>query len=249
MPDRVFLGRRILLALCMLFPAMGMAEDIIEVGPFSKVTTDTVLPAGWEPLNLGGADRLTEYTLVKDSGKLVVRAVSENSASALFYPIKINLEQTPIVQWRWKVESILKNGDATRKDGDDYPARLYILFDYDASRLSWFEKIQYEAYYFLKGRYPPLAALNYLWANKLPLNTQLPNVYSDRVQMFVVRSGKAELGQWVTEQRNIYEDYKQAFGEAPPVVAGIAIMTDTDNTGERATSYFGDIRLLPAENE
>jgi len=39
------------------------------------------------------------------------------------------------------------------------------------------------------------------------------------------------------------EDYKQAFGKEPPMISGIAIMTDTDNTGESATAYYGDILL------
>lgn len=234
-----------LLLLLFILPLRGIAQDIVEVGTFSVSTTDAVLPAGWQPLNLGGAEKHSEYSLVKDDGVLVVRAVSDNAASALFYPLEIDLQKTPIVQWRWKVDNLLKNGDARRKDGDDYPARLYIIFNYDASRLSWLEKLEYEAYYLLKGTYPPLAALNYLWANKLAVGELVPNIYSSRVQMFAVRSGDREVGQWVMQERNIYEDYLQAFGEVPPAVAGIAIMTDTDNTGERVTAYYGDIRLLP----
>ena len=59
--------------------------------------------------------------------------------------------------------------------------------------------------------------------------------------MIVVESGEAKLNQWVNEERNIYEDYKKAFGEEPPMISGFAIMTDTDNTGESATAYYGDI--------
>jgi hypothetical protein len=59
--------------------------------------------------------------------------------------------------------------------------------------------------------------------------------------MIVVESGLDRVGQWIEEQRNVYEDYKQAFGEEPPLVNGVAIMTDTDNTGEEATAFYGDI--------
>jgi hypothetical protein len=69
----------------------------------------------------------------------------------------------------------------------------------------------------------------------------VPNPYTDRVMMFVVESGEAKLNQWVVEERNIYEDYKKAFGEEPPMISGVAIMTDTDNTGESVTAYYGDI--------
>jgi hypothetical protein len=69
----------------------------------------------------------------------------------------------------------------------------------------------------------------------------VPNPYTDRVMMFVVESGTTKLNQWVNEERNVYEDYKKAFGEEPPMISGVAIMTDTDNTGESATAYYGDI--------
>lgn len=231
---------------CLLLPLPSQAEGAFEVGAFSKADINSALPAGWSPLNLGGAGHDTRYTLVEEEGTIVVRAVSDNAASALIYPLHIDLKQYPVVQWRWKVENVLEKGDARQKDGDDYPARLYITFDADAADLGWFEKFRFESYHLLHGFYPPLAALNYLWANKLPVGSLLPNIYSPRVKMLVVNSGEAQLGEWVTQERNLYEDYLRAFGEAPPAVTGIAIMTDTDNTGERATAYYGDIRLLPA---
>ena len=233
----------LLAVLMLLIPVIVFPQEIIEIGLFSKASTDAVFPEGWEPLDLGGAERKTKYSLVKDEGVLVARADSQNSASAMFYPIKIDLKKTPIVQWRWKINKVLKKGDATRRDGDDYPARFYIFFDYDASQLSWFERLGYESYYRLYGVYPPLAALNYLWANKLPVGTLIPNIYSERVQMYVLRSGDTQAGKWVTQQRNIYKDYVRAFGKEPPVVLGIAFMTDTDNTGEKATAFYGDIYL------
>ena len=232
--------------LCLLLPAISLAGEALEVGTFSKADINAALPQGWQPLNLGGAKHHTDYTLVDDEGIIVMRAISENAASALVYPLRIDLEQYPIVQWRWKVDNILTRGNALRKDGDDYPARLYVLFDVDTLSLSWFERLKLESYHLLYGTYPPLAALNYLWANKQPIGSLLPNIYSARVQMFVVRSGEAQLGEWVMQERNLYEDYLRAFGEVPPPVTGIAIMTDTDNTAERATAYYGDIRLLAA---
>jgi len=234
-------------AIIFWLPYLAMAEEVVEVGYFSKSPSNAVLPEGWELLNLGGAERKTNYSLVEDDGVLVVRAQSNNAASAMFFPLKIDLKKTPIVQWRWKIEKVLSKGDALRKDGDDYPTRLYIIFDYDSSRLSFFEKISYETYKAIHGVYPPLAALNYLWANKLPVGTVVSNTYSDRVKMYAVDSGSARAGEWVTHQRNMYEDYVNAFGEEPLAVTGIAIMTDTDNTGEQVTAYYGDIRLLSAE--
>jgi hypothetical protein len=199
------------------------------------------LPDGWKPLAFKKIERHTAYTLVKEDNAVVVKAVAEASASGLTCEVKINPKEYLLVQWRWKVTNILNKGDVRQKEGDDYPARIYITFEYDSSKLSFFEKAKYEAIRLLYGKYPPLGAINYIWESKAPIGTMVPNPYTDRVMMFVVETGPSKLNQWVNEERNIFEDYKKAFGQEPPMISGIAIMTDTDNTGESATAYYGDI--------
>ena len=229
-----------LLIALLAMPSAGHSETgkILEIGKFSAATEGAGLPDGWKPLTFPKIERHTSYTLVKDGGTVVVKAVSEASASGLTREIKINLKEYPLVQWRWKVTNILKNGDVTKKEGDDYPARLYIIFQYQPEKVSFLEKTAARLLY---GQDPPSGAINYLWESKSPKGTLVPNPYTDRTKMIVVESGPDRLNQWVTAERNIYEDYKKAFGEEPPLIAGVAIMTDTDNTGESATAYYGDI--------
>jgi hypothetical protein len=95
----------------------------------------------------------------------------------------------------------------------------------------------------------PGSALNYIWANKAAPDTIIPNPYAPEAMMVVLQSGNARKDQWIQEQRNIVEDYKRAFGKEPPEIIGIAIMTDTDNTGEETTSYYGDIILSMKKKE
>ena len=246
--SRVFASLRLTLAavaaaLTLAGPYALSADSppTLEVGKFSAASEGTTLPDGWKPLTFKKIDRHTAYSLVKDADTVVVKAVSEASASGLTREIKINLKEYPIVQWRWKVANILKNGDVTKKEGDDYPTRLYITFEYDSSKVSFFKKAQYETIRLLYGQYPPLGAINYIWESKAPKGTIVSNPYTDQAKMIVVESGLDRLNQWVSEERNIKEDYKQAFGEDPPMISGIAIMTDTDNTGESAIAYYGDI--------
>ena len=215
--------------------------DVIEVGKFSVEQVGNGPPTGWKPLTFKKIERHTTYTLAQDDHTVVVKAVAEASASGLVREIKINPKEYPIVEWRWKVSNILKKGDVHKKEGDDYPARIYITFEYDPSKLGFFEKAKYEMVRLLYGEYPPLAAINYIWESKAPIGTMVPNPFTDRVIMFVVESGETKPNQWVSEERNIYEDYKKAFGQEPPMISGVAIMTDTDNTGESATAYYGDI--------
>jgi hypothetical protein len=227
--------------LLLLFNGNVFCLDIIEVGKFSAATVGQGLPDGWKPLAFKKIEKHTTYTLVKEDNAVVVKAVAEASASGLTREMKIHPKEYPVVQWRWKVSNILKKGDVHRKEGDDYPARIYITFEYDPSKLSFYEKAKYEAIRLLYGQYPPVGAINYIWESKAAIGTMVPNPFTDRVIMFIVESGSSKLNQWVTEERNIFEDYKKAFGQEPPMISGIAIMTDTDNTGESATAYYGDI--------
>ncbi|MEI9478428.1 MAG: DUF3047 domain-containing protein [Deltaproteobacteria bacterium] len=214
---------------------------LIEVGTFSANKAIAAFPGGWKALTFKKIERHTDYALVKDGDTVVVKAISNASASGLIREIRINPKEYPLIQWRWKINNILKKGDVHKKEGDDYPARIYITFEYDPKTLGFFEKAKYEATRLLYGQYPPLAAINYIWESKSPKGTVVPNPFTDRVMMIVVESGGEKVNQWVSEEHNVYEDYKQAFPEEPPIISGVAIMTDTDNTGESTITYYGDI--------
>jgi hypothetical protein len=220
---------------------------VIEVGRFSAERTDDELPAGWAPFTFKGIDRNTDYRLVEEDGKVVVKATAHASASGLMRRIAIDPREYPIVQWRWKAASVLEKADIHRKEGDDYPARIYIAFEYDPDKLGLSDRIKYGIAKVLHGEYPPHAVINYLWASKAPMGLVVPNAYTERSMMIVVQSGAENLNAWVEEERNILEDYRKAFHEEPPMISGVAIMTDTDNTEESATAYYGDI-LFRKEN-
>jgi hypothetical protein len=233
-----------------LLVPLGLSAEpgsVLEVGKFSAEAEGNGPPAGWQPLTFKKIERQTVYKLVKDGESVVVRAVSEASSSGLTREIKIDPRDYPIIQWRWKVANVYKNGDVSKKEGDDYPARIYITFEYDAGKVGILEKATYEAARLLYGRYPPIGAINYIWESRAPKGTIVPNPYTDRVRMVVTESGAERLNTWVTEERNLLEDYKAAFGEEPSLISGVAIMTDTDNTKETATAYYGDILFKKAK--
>ena len=213
----------------------------VEVGPFSTADPTGPWPDGWKPLTFPKIPKHTTYSLVHDGDRVAVKAASQASSSGYTKELLIDPKEYPIIQWQWKVSNILKAGNVAKKEGDDYPARIYVTFQYDSAKVSLFGKAKYEAAKLIYGQYPPLGALNYIWESRAPVGTAVPNPYTEQVHMIVVESGTAKLNAWITEERNVYEDYKRAFGEEPPMISGIAIMTDTDNTGESA--YYGDIVL------
>ncbi|MHC1698192.1 MAG: DUF3047 domain-containing protein [Geobacteraceae bacterium] len=178
--------------------------------------------SGWSKKIFNGE---TEYSIVQIDGRKALRAVSKNAASGLVKKIEKNPSQYPILRWSWKIEHTLKREDATKKSGDDFVARVYVVFP---RVLFW------------KTR-----AINYVWSAKLPKGTAIPNAYTANAVMVAVESGDGKAGTWVNEERNVFDDYKRLFGEDPPPLGAVALMSDTDNTGEDAVAYFGDIFLAP----
>ena len=224
------------------------APPVLELGKFSTSQSGPGLPDGWKPLTFKKIPKPTRYELIKDGETVVVKASSEAGASGLTKEVRIDPREYPVVRWRWKVENLLKTSDVRRKDGDDYPARLYITFEYEPDKVAFSKKLKYKAGRAIFGDIP-IGALNYIWDTKTPIGTIVENAYTDFAQMIVVESGPKKVGQWVVEERNIYEDYRKAFGEEPPLINGVAIMSDTDNTKERAVAYYGDIEFVRAGHE
>ena len=233
---------------CMVLLAASVwaqGEAVLEVAKFSASQAGATLPEGWKPLTFKKIPKLTTYELVKDGEHVVVKATSDASASGLTKEVKIDPKEFPIVRWQWKIDNLLQKSDATRKDGDDYPARLYITFEYDPDKVNFSKKLKFKAGQVLFGDIP-IGAISYVWETKAPVGAIIDNAYTDFVKMIVVESGPQKIGLWADESRNIYEDYKKAFGEEPSMINGVAIMSDTDNTKERATAYYGDIMFKKA---
>jgi hypothetical protein len=215
------------------------APDILRVGDFSTQAPSQAAPDGWRPISFADIDTRTQYDLVRADSTVVVRARSDGGASGLATEQRVDLTEYPILEWRWKVEGVVEDGNARTKDGDDYAARLYVTFDYDD--LGFLDRAKLTALRALGYDEIPTRALNYVWANRVDRHTILENAYTDWVMMVAVRSGDRHTGTWRTERRNVLQDYRAAFGGDPPPVNGIAIMTDTDNTDGEATAYYGDI--------
>jgi hypothetical protein len=109
--------------------------------------------------------------------------------------------------------------------------------------MSFLDRAKYRTAKLIYGDYPPTSTINYIWANQAVIGLAVRSPYTDRSIMIPVQSGNSQTNQWISERRNILEDYRRVFRTDPPMISGIAIMTDTDNTGEAATAYYGDIIL------
>ncbi|MGE3540835.1 MAG: DUF3047 domain-containing protein [Candidatus Tectimicrobiota bacterium] len=234
-----------MLAALSAVPALR-ADARLGLGRFSAALPGGGLPEGWEPLLFKNKARQTQYTLVAEQSTVVLRASSSAAASGVKRDLEIDPRLYPRLQWRWKVAEGLRHSDVRRKESDDAAARVSVAFAYHEQRVSWLDRAEFELARSLYGQYPPLATVMYVWERQLPAGTLAPSPYTKRVQTFVLRNNVDAYGSWYHEERNVYEDYQRAFGGTPPLITGVALMTDTDNTGESATAYYGDIHFLPA---
>lgn len=232
----------------LLFAAMAMAsaiamaaEDPITAAAFSALRAGAAMPAEWRPLTASSAIPATRYTLVDDGGSTVVHAEARAAASGLSKSLRVNPLEFPWLRWRWKIDNLIASADLRSKEGDDFPARLYVMFDYPLEKLPLIERTKLRLARALFDAELPAATLCYVWDNRTPTETIVPSAYSARVQLIVVASGAARVGQWTGFERNVAADFRAAFGDEAPPVKAIAIATDTDNTGSFATAYFGDI--------
>lgn len=230
---------RILLVL--LF-ATGCHADEITVGAFSTAEAGQGLPSGWQLAKLPLVAP-TQFQLVRLDGATVLQLDARNAAASLYRPLRIDAAQTPIVRWRWRIDGLIEGADLGQKEGDDLPARLYVMFDYPLERLPWLERTKIQLARSVAGETVPAAALCYVWDGDLAAGTRLWNAYTKRVRVIVVESGARRVGQWVEAERDVVADFREAFGEEPPPISGVAVGADTDQTGGRVRSWFGDIRF------
>ena len=193
----------------------------------------------WVPLNFEKIKKHSTYE-VKDS---VLIAKSDASASGIIFKKTYDIYKYPILTFKWKINNTYKKGDATTKDGDDYPIRIYIMFQYNPDKASFFDSVKYGLAKSIYGKYPPHSALNYIWANKKQKERIITSAYTDKAKMIVTDFGDKYLNVWREHSVNVLKDYKEAFGQNPPAKVSLAIMTDSDNTKESSTSYIDFIEV------
>ncbi|MDZ7682541.1 MAG: DUF3047 domain-containing protein [Fodinibius sp.] len=126
-----------------LFDAKGQPTVRLPVTSYEE-QSDPQNDSTWVLMGVN-SDNLTDYSLQKSTDQHVIKAVSNNAAGGLIYKTRIDPKEYPIIEWRWKVDGIIQDGNLRKKSGDDYPARIYITFDYDKSNLGLGDRIKYEA--------------------------------------------------------------------------------------------------------
>jgi Protein of unknown function (DUF3047) len=220
------------------------APGAVNIPRFSNKAAES-LPVQWHAQPIRGAKHATAYRYVRDdeANATVLQGVADAAVGALTYRFDGDAHVHSILRFKWKPGNLISSSNPLTKAGDDYAARIYVTFASDPLRASLREKTENAIAHALYGETPPHAALSYVFTHKAALGTIITSPYTHRVKKIVVDSDPASIGKWKSFTRDIYDDYKRAFGEEPTRISGIALMVDTDNTGEKASARFGDITL------
>ena len=211
---------RLVFLLAPLLTTFGAAASIVEslhlqVGRFS--IGDIV---GWQHELFSGE---TRYRLNSVDGRMVMSAQSDASASGYYREISVDLTRTPILNWSWRAQQLVRPDDEKEKAGDDFTARIYV--------------VRKGGWWFWNTR-----VINYVWSFQHARGDAWDSpVAGERARMLAVRDRDDNTQTWYHEKRNIVEDFRNQFGIDVDSIDAIAIMTDSDNTGQSAAADYGDI--------
>ncbi|HEV8306350.1 MAG TPA: DUF3047 domain-containing protein [Methylomirabilota bacterium] len=201
----------------------ALAADPVVVEDWSSQPVGTKgIPPPWQKQRWGSPNY--EFVVVEDGGRKVLHLKSAGDSSNISKEIKgkVNLKETPVLEWSWKVVTLPKGGDSRRAETDDQAGQIYVTWP----------------------RFPEAVrsrVIGYIWDTTVPAGSTVKSQKTGTVTYVVVRSGPADLGKWLTERRNVREDFKRIYGEEPEEPAIVSVGIDSDDTKSTAESFVGPI--------
>ncbi len=200
------------------------AKSSIKISNFAEPPSQEQqngLPKNWKLRVWRGEP---DVKIVNNDGKRTLRLRSQKASVSVYRNFKLDLKNFPNLKWGWKVTQLPKDADARIVNRDDQAAGIYVVFPR-------FPKM-------INSRF-----LAYIWETSVPEGTVMRNRKNPMIHYIVVRSGKGKLNQWITEERNVLDDYRKVFKQEPPMVGGVALLIDSDDTRSQAESYFAQIEF------
>ena len=212
---------RSLMVLLLVLPILGTAsgvraaDDSIVIADFSTWIVPKGMPPSWELKVKSGK---ASFDVMRDGDIPALHLKSVDSSFSVQGKVNVDVKRYPVLSWRWKVTQLPKGGDFRKSRTDDQAAQLFVAFT-------------------------DTKAIVYIWDTTAPqgLMESTSPVPFMTVKVVVVRSGPAELGKWIAETRNVYEDFKKFYGDEPPVVKGMRFQINSQHTRTSAESWFADV--------
>ena len=221
---------------------LAQAGEVVWLDRFEQEAAD--VPPPWRVVQLDRKVPPTRYRITLWEGHYAIEASADHSMALLARPVEIDLNRTPVLCWRWRVDAPLVKADMAIKAGDDYAARVYVSFVMPASELDFLTRAKLKLARSIYGDAMPDAAINYVWDNRYPIGTRKPNAYTGRTRMIVSESGAANAGKWVVARHDVQQDVVAEFGSGQARLIQLSVAADTDNTVEYARAGFADFHFV-----
>jgi hypothetical protein len=204
-----------LVCLLTLFLVPAWSTTNVVIGDFTNGADQKGVPVGWQLKEKSGR---ADLAVVEENGVSALRLTSNDSSFSIQKTVDVDVSRYPLMSWRWKVTRLPEGGDFRKSKTDDQAAQLFLAF----SRTR---------------------AIVYIWDTTAPqgLSENAASPPFMNIKAVVVQSGESQTGRWLTETRNVYNDYKKLFGHEPPPVGGIRIQINSQHTSSAAESYFADV--------
>ncbi|CAE6796784.1 DUF3047 domain-containing protein [Nitrospira defluvii] len=215
--------------------SIGTSQAVAQNSLLFSEDFEAGLSVRWEEQGFPSIARHNVFSLASEpDGNHYLKVESDRSSSAKGVHLTFAPRQCPHVSWRWRISNTIAAGDLMRKEGDDAAAKLYVVFRGPSFWNPLDKRI-----------------LVYLWDHRAPVGAIYPNAWlPSKERMVIVESGTAKVGQWVTEQVHLANDFMRAFpGKEPGEVEAVAFLADTDNTRSRVIAGFDDLAIRCAEPE
>ncbi|HSB40792.1 MAG TPA: DUF3047 domain-containing protein [Methylomirabilota bacterium] len=197
-------------------PGPAAGADCVALEDFSRGSIGG-FPADWKPRKEEGR---TVYSIREENGRRFLHALARGLGIQAGREVSWNLDAYPILAWSWRPVEFPRGGDERRSRTNDSALAVYAVFP---------------------GSPVSVKSLKYIWSRVVPVGTHLTSS-AGNTQVRVLRTGTDGVGRWVDEQVNVREDYQRYFGTEPPKPAGIAVLTDSDETGSSARGDYAGFR-------
>lgn len=207
-----------LLVVALLAPSVRAADECVTIEDFATAKVGE-FPAGWKVRKDAGK---TTYTVQEEGGRRFLHAAAHDQGIQAAKAFETwDLQKYPVLRWSWRPIEFPRG--ANEKSGkNDSVLAVYLLVPYSQ----------------IRGP----EAVKYVFNEVVPVGTRLES-NGGLTQVRVLESGTDRRGQWVEEHADVRDDYLAYFQKKDvPKPAGIAVLTDSDDTGTSAQGDYADFR-------
>ena len=202
-------------------PRTATAQERVVFGWDGRVGADGV-PRPWRFRKwapLLGRDYTAESRVVESPGGKALYVKSVRSGFIVGTKRDVDVSVYRNVSWSWKAETLPRGASFKRRGTNDQA--LQLLFGFEGGKV-----------------------VGYIWDSTGRAGASGSGLaWREDVRVIVVEAGPSKVGRWITENRNLHEDFRRLFDRDPPTLKGVAVQSNSQHTRSAGAGYVGKIVL------